>query len=326
MKKIAVIIPNYNSFLYSERCFRALENQSFKDFQVCVVDDCSTDDSFSQLQAYAKKSPLDMIVIRSPENKGPGYSRKLGLESTCSEWVAFCDIDDWYDDDFLETQLKNALENDCDLVMCDHKFAYGNGTIVKSGSTNWCRTLPSTKENVLAYAKMSLWRLLAKRNLFDQVVFPEIYYGEDAPVTIQLIANAEKTFVDYDAHYNYLIRENSASATVNPRAGKDFLDAFDVIQHAVRFDYPEETTYIGINMVLYGVTLMILKKEGNFKKVKKVVSEFETMFPKWSKCKYLSLFDKKKKIYLKALKYRQVYLCYLYARLHSYLISKHAKA
>ncbi|MBR5694163.1 MAG: glycosyltransferase family 2 protein [Fibrobacter sp.] len=326
MKKIAVIIPNYNGFSYSERCFRSLENQTFKDFQVCVVDDCSTDNSFELLQEYAKNSLLDIIVIRSEENRGPGHSRKIGIEATNSEWIAFCDIDDWYDKDFLEVQLRNAENSHSDLVMCDHKYVYGDGTVVKCGSTNWCRTVEPSKKNILAYARMSLWRLLAKRDLFNAVDIPEIYYGEDAPVAIQLIANSNRTFVDFEAHYNYLIRENSASASINPRACQDFLDAFKVIMSAIGRNFPEEASYIGINMVLYGVTLMMLKRSENYKKISNVVSDFEVTFPKWAECKYLVLLDKKKKIYLSALKHRLISVCLLYAALHSFLIAKRSRA
>ena len=108
MKKIAVIIPNYNGFSYSGRCFEALEKQTFKDFEVCVIDDCSTDDSYEKLKKYEERSPLCIKVLRSPKNMGPGHSRKVGIEATDSEWIAFCDIDDWYDDDFLDENESSA--------------------------------------------------------------------------------------------------------------------------------------------------------------------------------------------------------------------------
>ena len=325
MKKIAVIIPNYNGFSYSERCFRALENQTFKDFEVCVIDDCSTDDSYAKLKEYEERSPLCIKLLRSPKNMGPGHSRKVGIEATDSEWIAFCDIDDWYDEDFLEIQLENAEKSNSELVMCDHKYAYGNGTTVKSGATDWCRLLPTSTETVLAYAKMSLCRLLAKRELFNGVTIPEIYYGEDAPVTIQLIANAQNIFVDYEAHYNYLIREGSASASINPRASEDYLQAYDVIQNAIATSYPEECAFIGTNMVLYGTTLIMLKGGKDTSSISEIVTDFEKIFPTWYANKYMKLLDGKKKAYLWALRHRMIFVCKGYAKLHAYLLSKQAR-
>ena len=306
MKKIAVIIPNYNGFSYSERCFRALENQTFKDFEVCVIDDCSTDDSYAKLKEYEERSPLCIKILRSPKNMGPGHSRKVGIEATDSEWIAFCDIDDWYDEDFLEIQLENAEKSNSELVMCDHKYAYGNGTTVKSGATDWCR-------------------LLAKRELFNGVTIPEIYYGEDAPVTIQLIANAQNIFVDYEAHYNYLIREGSASASINPRASEDYLQAYDVIQNAIATSYPEECAFIGTNMVLYGTTLIMLKGGKDTSSISEIVTDFEKIFPTWYANKYMKLLDGKKKAYLWALRHRMIFVCKGYAKLHAYLLSKQAR-
>lgn len=325
MKKIAVIIPNYNGFSYSEKCFRALENQTYKDFEVCVIDDCSTDDSYLKLQEYAQQSPLCMQILRSPQNMGPGHSRKVGVEATDSEWIAFCDIDDWYDEDFLEIQLRNAEKTKSDLVMCDHKYVYGNGTTVKSGATDWSRLLPTCTETVLAYAKMSMCRLLAKRELFNGVTIPEVYYGEDAPVTIQLIANAKNIFVDYEAHYNYLIREGSASASINQRASGDYLIAYDIIQNAIAASYPEECAFIGANMVLYGTTLIMLKGGKDSKSIMKIVTDFEKNFPKWYTNKYMELLDNKKKVYLWALRHNLILLCKGYAKLHAYLIKKQAR-
>lgn len=325
MKKIAVIIPSYNSFRYSERCLKALEQQTFRDFCVCVVDDCSTDDSYDRLCEYAEKSPLDMTVLRSDTNRGPGHARKIGLEHTASEWVAFCDMDDWYDDDFLEVQLRHAEDSGSDLVMCDHFYDYGSGEAVKSGATDWVDHVEATTETVLAYAKMSLWRLLARRSLFEGVEFPEIYYGEDAPVTIQLIANAGKTFVDRDAHYHYFIRNGSASFNSNPRSVGDYLAAYEVIKRAIGDEYPRECAYIGINMVLYGVTLLMLKNRSPKKDIKRAVQDFEKVFPDWNANPYLVNLDKKKQLYLLSVRRKCLSLCGCYAWLHSWLLNRQAR-
>lgn len=325
MKTIAVIIPCYNSFPYSERCFAALERQTFRDFCVCVVDDCSADDSYDRLCEYAANSSLDMTVLRNETNRGPGYARKTGLEHTESEWVAFCDMDDWYDDDFLEVQLRHAEESGSDLVMCDHFYNYGSGEAVKSGATDWVDQAEVSTETVLACAKMSLCRLLARRSLFERVEFPEIYYGEDAPVTIQLIANAGKTFVDREAHYHYFIRSGSASFTSSPRSIPDYLTAYGVIRRAVGENYPRECAYIGVNLVLYGVTLLMLKNRFPRKEIRRTVEEFEKTFPDWHSNPYLSNLDKKKKLYLLAVRKKWLVLCGCYARLHSWLLGRQAR-
>ena len=322
MKKVTIIIPNHNGFKYSENCFKALENQTFKDFSVCVIDDCSTDDSVERLNEFAKSSPLDLEVIALDENMGPGHARKLGIQQTKSEWVAFCDIDDWYDEDFLEQLLVEAESSGADLVMCDHKYIWSNGEVSPANSMDWSKEVTSSKQNILAYARMSLWRLLAKRSLFEGIVIPEIYYGEDAPVVIQLIANADNIFVDVNARYNYLVRSGSASTNANPKVRDDYIAAFNVIEKSISDIFPEEAEFIGINMILYGVTLIMLKNRQNASDLKKIINRFVRRYPEWTNNKYLKNLDRKKKIYLCAIKWRCLFLNKIYSRLHSYIINK----
>lgn len=321
MKKIAVIIPNYNGFKYSKKCLKALENQTFKDFTVCIVDDCSTDSSYEQFKKYAQMTQMDMKIIRTDKNRGPGYARKLGLEKTQSKWVAFCDIDDYYDNNFLEEQLKNATDSQSDLVMCDHNYA--NTTDIKKANVmNWAKEVHPSKNTVLAYAKMSLWRLLVKRSLFDGIIIPELYYGEDGPVVIQLILNSKKIYVDIQAHYNYYLRNGSASNSTNTKMIEDYLEAWRIIENKTKNKYWQECEYIGINMILYGLTLIMFKNKGNIEKIKTVIVEFEQKFPRWYKNKYLKHMDIKKLLYLSSIKFGLLNLNNIYAQLHRYLINK----
>ena len=322
MSKILIIIPNFNGYKYSQKCLDALERQTFKDFQVCIVDDCSTDDSYKRLIEYSLNSPLNITVIKTPENRGPGFARKIAIEQLNSEWVAFCDIDDWYDDDFLETQYTHAITTDSDLVMCDHWYVYGSGTRIIGGATQWAENTIETKERVLAFSKMSLWRLLVKRELFKGVIFPEIYYGEDAPVTIQLIRNSKKTYVDRDAHYNYLIRQTSASASAAGRSIKDYISAFDLINKKIGDSYPAECCFIGINMILYGIVLLQCKNRVAETEIRETISAFETSFSDWNQNKYLENLDTKKKVFLWLVKHRLIKLCALYSKVHAFLLTR----
>ena len=93
MPKYSIITPEYNSFNLMERYFDSLENQTFMDFEIVIVDDCSTDDSYEKLQEYARKSPLSITLKQSEKNFGPGNTRNIGLDNATGEWVTFIDID-----------------------------------------------------------------------------------------------------------------------------------------------------------------------------------------------------------------------------------------
>ena len=78
-----------------QRCLESLERQQYKNFEVIVVDDSSTDDSYYQLKMYAQNSELNMTVVSNEKNRGPGYSRNVGIKLAKGRWISFCDADDW---------------------------------------------------------------------------------------------------------------------------------------------------------------------------------------------------------------------------------------
>ena len=98
---IAVIIPCYNGWKYMSNCLESLENQSSLPNQIIIVDDCSTDDSFEHLNNYILKSPLKIQLVRNESNVGPGQSRANALKYVATEYVSFCDCDDWFEVTFI---------------------------------------------------------------------------------------------------------------------------------------------------------------------------------------------------------------------------------
>ena len=136
MPEISVLIPCYNGFKYMERCLLSLESQSYNNFEVIIVDDCSADDSFEQLVKYKEKSDLNINIIKNIENVGPGESRNTGIKNACGKWISFCDCDDWYEPDFLKEMIQKAINEQADLVMCDYYYVYDKNKKIQSGVTD----------------------------------------------------------------------------------------------------------------------------------------------------------------------------------------------
>ncbi len=114
--KISVVIPNYNRAIELRRCLDSLLNQSFKDFEVLVCDDGSTDDSAAVAAQYSDR--LD-IVFQTAENfGGPARPRNRGIKLARAPYIAFLDSDDWWmQDKLLHSYL--ALEGGADVVYHD---------------------------------------------------------------------------------------------------------------------------------------------------------------------------------------------------------------
>lgn len=322
--RVSIVIPCYNGFQYMERCLRALENQTFKDFEVIVVDDCSSDDSYEKICSYKKTSALDLKVLKNDVNCGPGESRNNGISAAQGEWLAFCDCDDWYENEFLEKMLDKAEASEVELVMCDNYYVSGEGTRTKRSSVQFFDD-NSGKEEFIALSKMALWRLLVKRKLFEGLRLPQIYNGEDGAVVPGLIAKAKHIGVLQEALYNYLLRENSGSTKPSPKVYSGLIQSFIYAENSLEGKYPLQREFIGIKTVAYGATFNAYAAGIKTKTIKEFMRDFEGRYPGWRFNPYIKRMPFSKRFYLSSLKHHCYAVLKLYAKLHNvyvYMISQ----
>ncbi len=117
MSKISVIIPAYNSEKYIERCLNSIINQSYRNIEIIVVDDCSTDTTSYIIQKFCK---LDNRIrhIKLPANKGVGYARNIGIKNATGEYLGFVDSDDWIDSNMYSNLIEACQTNNTDIALC----------------------------------------------------------------------------------------------------------------------------------------------------------------------------------------------------------------
>jgi glycosyltransferase involved in cell wall biosynthesis len=301
-----------------EHYFASLEHQTYRNFCVIIVDDCSTDDSYDRLLEYKNNSPLDITILHNASNLKLAYSRQIGVRAVTTEWLCFCDCDDWYEPDFLEKMLAKAESTGADMVMCHFNYVYSDGTkkylpgldILSDGST---------REEYLAYTPMSLCRFIFKTELFQNLNVPQINSAEDGAVTPQLLAKNSRTVIIHEGLYNYCIREDSLSAVPSPQIFRDFITAQGVIDTEIGDRFPKECEFIGIKNICYGAVLNGLKAGVAGKDIKHCYQQFRTAHPAWYGNPYIKSLNKKKKLFLFFLKMQMYWILRIYARLHQKL-------
>lgn len=316
MNKVSVIIPTYNSYKYMEKCLSALENQTYKNFDVVIVDDASKDDTYEKIKSYTKNTKLNLRLYNLTKNSGPGVARNLGILNSTGDWIAFCDSDDWYEDNFLEEMIKEAEKSDADIVMVDYYTAHSNGKKVKSGYTESIKCLKTNKE-LIAYAKSSLCNLLIKKELLIKYEIPNLYNGEDIAIIPILLSKANKIGVIDKPLYNYYMREASLSNRADPLIYQSLLNAFEVIKANLGNEYIDEIEFIGIEVVLYGVTLTALKAKVPDELIISEINKFKKEFEFFYKNKYYKKYNWIKKIYIKACVNNFLFLNKFFAYIHN---------
>lgn len=118
--KISVVIPVYNAQLYIGQCIESILNQTVKELEIIIIDDGSTDESNEICRKYAQKD--ERIIFFEQENRGAAATRNRGLELATGEWFIGIDADDWCDENYFESMLKEAEKDPhIDVVIANCK-------------------------------------------------------------------------------------------------------------------------------------------------------------------------------------------------------------
>lgn len=124
---VSVITPTFNSQEYIEGTINSVRAQTYSDWEMIVVDDCSTDSTYSILEHYAKVDPR-IRVFRQPKNAGAGPARTRALETSSGRFVAYLDADDIWLPEKLERQLNFMLVNGYGFSCSSYEVIDDNGT------------------------------------------------------------------------------------------------------------------------------------------------------------------------------------------------------
>lgn len=228
--KISVIVPIYGIEKYLAQCIESLLEQSFKDFELILVDDGSPDNCPQICDDYAKTDSR-IKVIHKP-NGGLLSARKAGLEAALGTHIAYVDGDDWVDHFYLDTLYKLAIANDADLVVTGH-FREFDGKIetIKPKNPGFydetkinSEILPNAIYNgEFCEHGMStyVWNKLFKKELLENVLYDvpnDVVMGEDAAIVYSYLAFTKRLAISKIPLYYYRQRHDSIVKSIeNPK-------------------------------------------------------------------------------------------------------------
>lgn len=212
--KISVLVPVYNVEKTLDRCMESILNQTFKDYEIIMVDDGSTDSSGAICDKYAEK--YDFISVIHKNNEGLGPTRDAGVLAAKGEYVYHCDSDDWLKEDLLEKSYNAITENDADVVifgydMYDKKDLsklFGSVSIdsgVYIGKDEVRRLFVKNYHN--AFIVLTAWNRLYKRSFLidNELFFPALRRCQDMAYSLLLFDKIEKLVCINENLYCYVI-------------------------------------------------------------------------------------------------------------------------
>lgn len=236
---VSIIIPVYNSEKYLEECIISVMNQTYKNLEIILIDDGSSDRSSEICDVFAKKDTR--IKVLHQKNGGVSQARNKGIELSSGEYVAFVDSDDIVNPYLIEKQLFWVEHENADLCIGEYEYFSSNipqtRNIIVSGETY---TGEKALEKIMGgtFSNLGPVTKLIRRSLLKSIRFPEnISIGEDMVFSVKLFLAAKKVIYIPMPYYYY--RQSITDSSTSK--------AFDSKIKTMNLAYDEMKKIIGCN-------------------------------------------------------------------------------
>ena len=268
---ISVIVPVYNVAQYLEKSIASIQQQTYQNLEIILVDDGSTDESgkIAEELALADKR----VKVYHQMNQGQSQARNYGRDIANGQYLIFIDSDDYIHPDMIATLYQQLVREDADVSSCGVMNVYSNSETPQSSNIDNYFVCDSKKflSEYLVGEKIpgSICNKLRKRDIAKHLSFPKGKIYEDAYYHFDLIKVAKKYVVNTKPHYYYFHRGDSS--TTKPFSEKDLscVDVYETFYNYVMSYYPELKKEAFFRLAhAYFVVLDKMLLDENFKEFK----------------------------------------------------------
>lgn len=242
--KISVIVPVYNTEKYIDECLESITNQTLKEIEILCINDGSTDNSLSILEAWKEKDKR--IIVITKNNGGQSSARNLGLQYAKGDYISFIDSDDWIDNNYLEALCNSGEKERSDIVHGNLERIFFEEE--RKEKTSWINDvlesvdkknlLDVKNKKVLINANHTCNKIYRRSFLIEnKILFFEGLFWEDNPFVIMTTLMAKKMTIEKDVYYKYRIHSNGTTGTAI-KDRKPF-DIFEIMER-LRVWFKEE--------------------------------------------------------------------------------------
>lgn len=213
-----------------EQCLDSLIHQSYKNLEIILVNDGSTDDTDAKIQPYLSDDRIRYII---QENKGLSGARNTGLDIMKGEYVCFVDSDDFLHKDYVKTLYENLIKTDADISICDFLLYYDDAPVdIETLPVEETLDVKSRDEGMdcinTNYRYILAWNKLYKAYIFDNIRYPLGKLHEDEFVAHHIFYKTNKSVFTSRKLYSYRQgRKDSIMSNITVKNFNDVVEAFD---------------------------------------------------------------------------------------------------
>lgn len=299
-EKISIIVPVYNVEHYLRRCIDSLLEQTYRNIEILLIDDCSTDQSAVIANEYVEKYPDVCRYIRHQENAGLSAARNTGMQEASGEWLSFVDSDDWVTNDYISVMYETAQKDRADIVMCSVYYYYSPDNCKEVNPFGNLSTGDS-HQAIVALSRSYACARLFRKELFisSHIIFPkDIRRGEDIATIIPLLTTTDKISLIARPMYYYFQRTTSLS---NENKNIDISFYPKTVERMIKLSKPgfeTELEFRAISELMYGMVMLMVRSGRTRQEVRQHVDWFNKEFSNWRRNPYLSHLAKGKRLFI----------------------------
>ncbi|MDM8273328.1 glycosyltransferase family 2 protein [Ligilactobacillus salivarius] len=219
MVAVSICMPVYNVGRYLNQCLESISQQTFRDFEVIMVDNGSTDNSFEICQEYVFRDSRFKLYHQS--NFGVATARNTCLKYMYGEFVAWIDGDDWVEKDYLETLVNLQTNTNADIIHMgfksyrnDNMYVVDFKTLYGKFNYNLPKKVAISDVFVRKYGIITVWGDLVNAQLYKGFVFSEDNTFEDTGNKFKLYLQANDIVLSDQAKYIYRVHGESLTQNI----------------------------------------------------------------------------------------------------------------
>ncbi len=316
IKDLSIIIPVFNNSVSFSNCIDSLTKQINKNFDVIIIDDYSDNFESTKILSCISQSGIDYIYIKNNQNKGPGYSRNVGISNAKSKYITFIDSDDFVNVDFTDDIIENMVKKDLDTLIFNMNI-HKNGKVKCLKSINLFNSTMVDNKYALVYTLGGTVCKAYKKEIIqsNDIVFLEKKRNEDMPFTKKAIMKSKKIFYLNKTLYNYIRHESSLMSNKSLLDPSNAIDSVNYLLCNYNIsDYKKELEAIYIKEIIYSTTVTVASLNKKNSEILNHIKKVESTYPNWKKNKYIKKFPLHTRVILKIIQFRLLFLLSILSR------------
>lgn len=269
---ISIIVPVYNTEDFLDKCLDSLQNQSYSNIEMLLIENGSKDKSGEICDKHAAKD--SRINVVHTDNIGEVRALNMGLDMAKGEYIAFCGCDDFVEQDFIQYLYNNLLKYEADVAVCSYYRTHPDKDVVEHPFTEPIICDRDKAMNMILQDKLLrsfYWDKLYKREMFNELRFPRAW---DIAFIYQVLYRSKRTVLLPEPKYHYVVRSTS---TVINKSAQMYLDFFNAVymqtSALLNLGYPIAAKYM-VRRGLHTINNLILS-EGKDEDIKNILDQLK---------------------------------------------------